>query len=311
MIKDSIKLFKLGASREAKKLLAIILVLEVGTVGVLYKLNQVYGQLYEGIQKVDTTKIYTNIAYFTGIAMFLVLINGGLVALLNRLAFSLRTGLTRHFLLDFDRIKDVNNVGQRVQEDLRKFSDTSVELWVGVFKAAIKLPLFLGVVISLTQWYVGLIILAVVVAGTYLTRYMAGKLSILTAQQESNEAEFRSSVGSVSLSRVLATRTNHGEWVVHPQPTDAYAPISKLFPKINHRLKMLAFTQSGLGQAFVLVPFIVLMPLYIAKVVTMGVFFQAVNALGKVIDSLTILIDSRQTIVGVESSIVRLKSILS
>lgn len=288
MIKDSIKLFKLGASREAKKLLALILVLEVGTVGVLYKLNQVYGQLYEGIQKVDTTKIYTNIAYFTAIAMLLVIINGGLVALLNRLAFGLRTGLTQHFLLDFERIKDVNNVGQRVQEDLRKFSDTSVELWIGVFKAAIKLPLFLGVVISLTQWYVGLIILAVVVAGTYLTRYMAGKLSILTAQQESNEANFRSDLNET-----------------------AYLSIKRLFPKINHRLKMLAFTQSGLGQAFVLVPFIVLMPLYIAKVVTMGAFFQAVNALGKVIDSLTILIDSRQTIVGVESSIVRLKSILS
>ncbi len=288
MLAKSFRLFRIAIcnKRGIGKLIGIVTALELISIALLYLLNSVYGKLYSGIELHDSQAIWLNIGKFSVIAMILVVVGGYLTAISNRLAFSIRCGITTHCSDNIDTYTNVKFLNQRIQEDVRKFSDSSVELWIAVSKAVLKLPIFLGVVVSLTQWYVGLIVLSLVIAGTYLTRYMAKKLAALQSYQEQNEAEFRATLGGAS-------------WIA----------IMLLFNKLNYRLKLLSFTQNGLGQAFVLVPFIVMMPMYIAGSIKMGAFFQSVNALGKVIDSLMILIDSRQTIVEVESSLIRLEFI--
>ena len=136
-----------------------------------------------------------------------------------------------------------------------------------------------------------LIILAAIILGTVATKYLAAKLIVLQVKQESNEAHFRTAI--VSNSDILLT------WL----------KIQTLFKPINSQLKKLTFLQSGLGQTFVLLPFIVLLPLYIAKAITMGAFFQSVNALAKVVDSLTILIGQRQLIADISTTLERMKTL--
>lgn len=271
--------------------ITIVTTLEIVSIVCLYKLNAVYGDLYGAIQLHAAPKIWRAIWTFSAIAGGLVVINGYLGAFVNRLAFLIREGLTAHCLSNLCGYGMENLIGQKIQEDLRKFSESSCEFWTALFKAVIKIPVFLGVVISLTTKQTGLVILVVVVIGTILTRIVSKTLVPLQVEQESNEALFRSQI------------TNLGE------PRKVFLKIREQFYKINKQLKILSFTQSGLSQAFVLLPFIVLMPLYIATTITMGQFFQSVNALSKIIDSLTILIDSRQIIVAIESSLNRLQFI--
>lgn len=280
------------ALRNNKALLSLILLLEGITVGLLYLLNTTYGNLYSAIETVNATEIYRNIGIFSGLAMVLVVFNGYLVALANRLAFNIRMNLT-HFFLARDQ-SSVPLFAQRIQEDTRKFSENAVELGLAVFKAGLKLPIFVGVMVSITSWKIGAIVLTLVVAGTWLTKFMASRLIELQSVQETYEARFREALGYDK--RTLYVLATIGSLTIN-------------FTELNKRLKVLAFTQQGLGQAFVLVPFIVLMPLYVAKTIHMGAFFQAVNALGKVIDSLTVLIDSRQTIVNVQTSYSRIKEL--
>lgn len=119
--------------------------------------------------------------------------------------------------------------------------------------------------------------------GTWITRVMARSLAPLQSEQETNEAEFRSAL-----------------WL----PKFALNIVEK-FHEINNQIKKVSLVQSGLGQMFVILPFVLLMPLYVSKAITMGAFFQSVNALSKIIDSLIVLIDNRQLIAKVETSLIR------
>ena len=181
MIKQSYQLFRLayGTNKAAiRPNLILAILLELVAVGLLYTLNQVYGNLYQAIQIYDTPVIWKSIGTFTIIAMVLVLVNGYMMFFINRLAFQVRVGLTSYELHNpFDpKVVQIPNYSQRVQEDLRKFSESSCDLWFAVLKAGLHLPIFLAVIVSLTQWYIGLAVLIATVGGTYLTRLVAKKI---------------------------------------------------------------------------------------------------------------------------------------
>ncbi len=282
------KLLKLGFGENKKGILRYlipVILLEFLSIFLIFRLNGIYGSLYDAIQGYDIPNIWRSVGVFTGIAMILVGVDGYLGFYINRLAFELRTGITTYVLRQMNegRYEEQALLGQRVQEDVGKFSSILCDLTANIFRAALKLPIFLVVIIGLTHWYTGLIILVTTMGGTWLTRKVAQRLVPLQADQETNEAKFRESISLTKFERVR-----------------------EQFLLINAKLKMLSFTQSGLQQIFVLLPFILLLPLYISKTLLLGPFMQSVNALGKIIDSLLVLIDNRQVIVQMESTILRL-----
>lgn len=284
---QALRLILLGIRNNRKsvlKFLIPVLILEVLSVFFLYKLNGVYGTLYQSIQDYKPKLIWNSIGLFTTLAMVLVFIEGYLGFYINRLAFEIRTGLTSAVLSLSEKFSDVPLFGQRVQEDLNKFSTTVCDLFIAVLKSGLKLPVFLYVIIGLTNWYTGLIIAVSVVVATWITKKAAARLVPLQATQEGFEAKFRSELNWLN-----------------------FVIIRDQFLKINSKLKLLSFVQSGVQQLFVLLPFVVLMPLYISKAITVGAFFQSVNALGKIVQSLLVIIDNRQLIVQIESCLLRLK----
>lgn len=281
------RLIRLGISTNKRKIIMFflpVLLLEVLSIFLIFKLNGVYGSLYNAIQEYQIPVIWSSVAIFTAIAMVLVVVDGYLGFFINRLAFEIRSGITTHVLSQAARYEGHPFLNQRIQEDIGKFSTTICDLSAAVFKAMLKLPIFLVVIIGLTHWYTGLIILVTTTFGTWLTRKVAQRLVALQADQESNEAGFR---------------------VTPTLPS--FEIVQKQFLLINSKLKMLSFTQSGLQQIFVLLPFMLLLPLYISKYLLLGPFMQSVNALGKIIDSLLVLIDNRQMIVQLESTLTRLR----
>lgn len=283
------RLLRLGLQHNLKLILRYlipVLILEFLSIFLLFKLNGIYGSLYDAIQGYDIPNIWRSIGFFTGIAMVLVGVDGYLGFYINRLAFELRTGITKYILQEVQngKYEDQLLLGQRVQEDVSKFSTIICDLSANILRAGLKLPIFLVVIIGLTHWYTGVIILLTTMLGTWGTRKVAQRLVPLQAEQESNEAQFRLDLMA-----------------------GGFEKVREQFLLINSKLKMLSFTQSGLQQIFVLLPFILLLPLYISKTLAMGPFMQSVNALGKIIDSLLVLIDNRQVIVQMESTLTRLK----
>lgn len=291
MFTQSFRLFKTALANEPtnKRNLLYVVLLEIVYVGLLYFLNRFYGSLYDGISNHNPRKIYTSMASFAGLAAILVFVGGLTTFYLNKLAFSIREGLNTHFTSKIDRLAHIENIEQRVQEDLKNFGERSVEFWAVIFRSALKLPIFLGVVVSLTKWWVGLLLVLSVVLGTLATKVLARRLIALQAIQESNEANYRKGVRN----RVF----------------EVFLHIKDKFQEINLQVKKLSFLQSGLGQTFVLLPFVILIPLYLSKKITMGILMQTANAMGRVIDSLTVLIEQRQLIVNISTCLMRMETL--
>lgn len=294
MLKQSLTLFKraFNECKTAKINLILVLILEALSITGLYFLNKQYGLIYQGIQDYNIPMIWKGVGLFSAIAGLLVVVGGVLTYYTNKLAFDIRTGLTVYYFNQFLKLHSYQNIEQRIQEDLKNFGERSCEFWLAVLRSAVKLPIFMGVIITLTQWWVGVVILIAVVLGTLATKLLAKKVIELQAEQETNEANFRLEI----------PKNRRFAMMIFDQ-------ITTMFNAINKQVKKLSFLQYGLGQTFVLLPFIILLPLYISKAVTMGGFMQSVNALSKVIDSLTVLIDNRMMIVNISTCLKRLEKL--
>ena len=284
----------LKASFTGVKSLIVPTSIIVAGVILLYFLNQVYGDLYNAIQEYKPIEAWRAVATFTGIAMVLVILDSYKTYELNRLHMNMRTSLLT-FLINNDYTDKANNhetTPQRLQDDSFKFTEITVELAVAFFEAAIKIPLFIGVIVTLTDWKTGVIVLISVVAGTILSKVMSTKLVTARSDYESSEALLRESLKTKTLKSTI------------------YDAVLKTYDEYNNQLKKLTFVTGGLNQGFVLLPFILLLPLYFSKVLTLGSFFQSVRALDKIIQSLSVIIDNRNKITMYLTSKKRLEELL-
>ena len=268
----------------------IPVIFQLSIVALLYFLNQVYGNLYDAIQQYNKYEIWSSIAKFTGLAFILVICGGYGSFFNNKLVLTMRCKLYEFLSLTTPKTGDIQQA-QKFQEDVHRVCDTSVELGSAIMKALIKLPLFAYVIASLTQWWVATIIVVLVILGTITTKIMAKGLVKSQSHRETTEAKFRITLMGEQSARRLPSY------------------VKSAFLEWNKELKSLLFLQNGLGQMFALLPFILLMPLYLTKSITLGAFFQSVNGLSKVVDSLSVLIDNRTLIASLYTSINRLENL--
>jgi putative ATP-binding cassette transporter len=201
------------------------------------------------------------------------------------LSFLVKNGYT-------DKANNHETTPQRLQEDTFKFTEITVELAVAFFEAAIKIPLFIGVIVTLTDWKTGVIVLVSVIAGTVLSKVISTRLVTARSDYESAEAKLRESLKTKTLKATI------------------YDSVLATYDEYNKQLKKLTFVTGGLSQGFVLLPFILLLPLYFAKVLTLGSFFQSVRALDKIIQSLSVVIDNRNKITMFLTSKKRLEDLI-
>lgn len=273
-----------------KAILIPAAIIVVGAV-LLYYLNQVYGELYNAIQAYKPIEAWRAVATFCGLAGLAVVLDSYKTFELNKLTMKIRTTLLS-FLMKSDYNDSHETTPQRLQDDTFRFSEITVELAVAFFEALIKIPLFIGVIVTLTDWKTGVIVLVSVIAGTILAKVVSGKLVIARSNYESAEAKLRESLKSKTLKATV------------------YDLVLATYDEYNKQLKKLTFVTGGLGQAFVLLPFILLLPLYFTKVLTLGAFFQSVKALDKIIHSLSVIIDNRNNITIYLTSKKRLEELL-
>jgi ABC-type uncharacterized transport system fused permease/ATPase subunit len=284
----------LKASFTGVKSIVVPMAIIVTIAVLLYFLNQVYGDLYNAIQAYNAKDAWRAVATFSGLAGIAVVLDSYKTYELNKLHMKMRTSLLS-FLVENDYTDKANNhetTPQRLQEDTFKFTEITVELAVAFFEAAIKIPLFIGVIVTLTDWKTGVIVLISVIAGTVLSKVISTRLVTARSDYESAEAKLRESLKTKTLKATI------------------YDSVLATYDEYNKQLKKLTFVTGGLSQGFVLLPFILLLPLYFAKVLTLGSFFQSVRALDKIIQSLSVVIDNRNKITMFLTSKKRLEDLL-
>ena len=278
----------------AKRILtALVLGSVLFMIGMDYAFNWWAGRWWTSLQRYDTDGIVFNLGLFSILALIYVLIYGLSSYWSRMIEFNGREILYEKFKLVWKE-SGCSNPEQRLSEDVLLFSQLSLNLIKAFINALIKIPLFLYVLFTIASWWVAVALLAYAIVGTIISRMVATKLINLEILQQRLEAVFRKQMtyavdGKAEMPTLDGIK---GNWL-----------------QLAGANKRLSWVQSLYDQIGVIVPYLLLLGLYLKKVVDLGGLRRVVGAAQEVLSSLSILVNSRDLLVQLSMVLIRLKEL--
>jgi putative ATP-binding cassette transporter len=233
----------------------------------------------------------------------------------DRLRLWWRQWLTRHLFerylaaRAYYRMKaraDVDNPDQRITEDVRTFTEQTLAILLIVTSSTVTLLSFAGILWSITPW---LLLAAVLytVFGSLTTFFLGRRLVKYDVQQYRKEADLR-----FDLIQVRA----HAEQValLGGEPEEGGRLRRRLAAVVENMKKIIAlsrnisFFTTGYDYLTLLIPLLIVAPLYIQGEVEFGKMFQAQVAFGFVMGAFSIIVKEFQRISTIGAVIERLGS---
>jgi peptide/bleomycin uptake transporter len=307
---------------------ALILGLGWYSVQILVSLNEWNRQIYDAIQSLQEVKFWTLFWGFDlerlwlfitiqesihqpsllEIILIYVPISAYTGWQTQRAVFKWREATTNNYLRRWERSKvKVEGASQRMQSDLQVVGKTVQRLVLGfmlgifvllafipiLWEKSAGIPVWNGQIIpGFLVWF----IIGVVIIGSYITLGVTWKLPHLETQNEVVEARFRK--------QLVLSEDNYAM-----RGTAALFPMFQSIKRNYYRLFNWYFSfglwQSLFGLCVGNFALIALAPAYFDQLITLGVFFQVLNAFGRVESSMSYFIDNWGQIVDVWASIKR------
>ena len=313
-------------------LLAAVITLTLGQVGLNVAFNYWRNTFYNALQNLDEHSFYVQIGVFAGLALIWVVVGTANDFLQQMLRIRWRLWLTDRYLvrwLDhraYYRLQlggpSTDNPDQRIAEDVRDFIDTGLSLSLGLLSSIVSLCSFVFILWSLSgpitvplgslgsitiPAYMVWLALVYAVLGTLATMKIGRPLVGLNFMQQRYEADFRYSLvrfrentESVAFYRGEARELNifRGRF--------GYV-VANFWAIMWRSLKLNGFTFSY-GQAAVLFPYIVQAPRFFSQQIKLGDLMQTAEAFGQVLDALSYIVNSYSEIATWQSVVQRLST---
>ena len=271
------------AIKSQKKLSILVLLGLFCTIGLRVYFNYWNKFFYNSLQNYEADKVFYYLGMFAVAAGAFVLVTGFTAYWTRFLEFGIREHLFDRYSKTWDKV-EVKNPEQRLSEDTIQFGRIMLSFLKTLINALVMLPVFLYILLSVANIWVATAGLAYALFGTYFSRRVAKPLVDLEFQQQQKEAEFRK-----QLTYAVDVKSNS----IFPTLDD----IKKNWMHLAKRNKYLSFYTSGYSQIGVIIPYILLLPLYLSKKILLGDLFQISSAMDKVLESLSVLIESRDVMV--------------
>ncbi len=215
----------------------------------------------------------------------------------DRLRLRWRRWLTRRFVDQYltrrayyfikDRA-DVDNPDQRITEDVRTFTDSALALLLILFNATIALVSFSGILWSITPW----LFLAAVgwaACGSLAILLFGRRLVVLNGLQFRKEADFRY--------QLMQVRTNADTVALVSGETDErgrlYRGLDALVANMRAIIALsrnIGFFTTGYDYLNILLPLLIVAPLYVAGRVEFGTVTQAQMAFLHVMGAFSVIV---------------------
>jgi vitamin B12/bleomycin/antimicrobial peptide transport system ATP-binding/permease protein len=318
--------------RLAWVLLLAVIGLNLGQVGLSVLFNYWRNAFYNAIQNYDEATFFYQLAIFAGLAVLWVLSGVYQTYLQQMLQIRWRRWLTNQYLdrwlghRAYYRLQltgsPTDNPDQRIAEDLRLFTDSTLILSLGLLSSVVTLFSFIFILWSLSgpvtiplgggdgvtipAFMVWLAILYAVV-GTIITVKIGRPLVGLNFNQQRVEADFR-----YSLVRLRENTESVAFYRGEPREGEIFrgrfGHLFSNFWSIMKRQKLLGWFVFGYGQASVIFPYIVQAPRYFAKQIQLGDLQQTAEAFGQVQSALSYIVTSYTDIAAWQSVVQRLAS---
>lgn len=304
-------------SEEKKKayaLLLAILVLTLAVVVMLVLLNQWNNAFYTALQNYQTDEIFHQLKRFTVLAFIYIILAVYAYYLQQVLVLNWRRWLTNRYIdrwlqhRTYYRLemfgKEMDNPDQRISEDVNLFVTKTLGFFVGIVKALCTLVSFVVILWQLSgpfsfaflgrTWHIAGYMVWVAVAyasvGTWLTHRVGHKLVALNFFQQRREADFRFSMMRMR-ENAESVAFYQGEQLEGKVFKKRFALLLDNFWKIVLKQKQLVWLNSGYSQIAIIFPFVVAIPRFLRRELTLGGLMQVATAFGRVQDSLSYFVD--------------------
>jgi putative ATP-binding cassette transporter len=194
-----------------------------------------------------------------------------------------------------------DNPDQRIAEDLRDFTDTSLGLGLGLLSNIVSLGSFVVILWGLSgaieafgipiPGYMVWVALAYATIGTWLTHLVGRPLALLSFKQQRVEADFRYALVRIreNMESIALYRGEHEEGVTL---RDRFGAVIANWRQIMTRTKMLNSLVVGYSQIAIIFPIVVAAPRYFSGSMQLGGLMQTVGAFGSVQSSLSWFVES-------------------
>ncbi len=287
-----------------------ILALSLSTVGLEFLFNAWRGRFYDALQTLNAPVFWQEVITFSILAACFILVATLSTYLLQCFSLRWRLYTTHQFLTKWSALDDrskIENGDQRIQEDLRIFTRQVPALFSGVVNATAIIIVFTPILYSLSTHvpvaFIGvqpgslcLIALVFALGGSYFCFKLGRKIPTTEYNNQRVEANFRYKL--VQLKDVKKAQNVSFDSTTY----DLKMNYTELFKQF----KIFGFASGTYFQAAVIIPYLLIGGGFFTAAITLGVLMQVAQAMGKMNDSMSYLLDRYLDIAELKSVVRRL-----
>jgi vitamin B12/bleomycin/antimicrobial peptide transport system ATP-binding/permease protein len=288
---------------------------------VLVQLNEWNRVFYDALQNRDEAVFWEQIKVFCMLAGAFIVVAVYRFYLTQFLAIRWRTWMTRDFLKRWtthqifyqielrqshglgDGLNGSDNPDQRIQEDIKMFTEQTVDLSMGLLEAVATLSIFIGILWVMSggftfvfqgdeytvHGYMVWMALLYCVGGSLIGHFLGRRMAPLNFAQQRLEADFRHHLIRVrEYSEAIAM--DRGAAYENQSLQKRFMQVVTNFKQLLSVQKRFTWFSSGYGQAAVVFPILVAAPRYFAGTIQLGELMQISSAFGRVQDALSWII---------------------
>lgn len=249
------------------------------------------------LSKQNTSTFYSIFPWYVGSFALATVVAVAYRYVEERLALVWRTWMTGHLLKKyfFDRAyfnlqthREIDNPDQRISEDVKNFTATTLSLFLIVLNSLITVIAFIGVLGSISNLLV-IVLIGYAVIGTVATIFIGKRLVRIHNRQYKREANFR-----YGLVRV---RDNAESIAFYRGEARERVDLGRRFRGVYRNTlsligwnRNLGFFTTGYNNLSILLPIMVVAPLFLHGKVEFGVVTQAAGAFAQVLAAMSIII---------------------
>jgi putative ATP-binding cassette transporter len=296
-------------------LLGAIVGLSLGTVYVSVRLNAWNAQFFDAIQQKEWSVFVHELVVFCGLATAFIVCAVYAQYLNQLLQIRWRSWLTERYLREWLRDKryyrlqlidgGTDNPDQRIAEDLRILTDTSLSLFVGLLRSVATVFSFTAILWGLSgpmsftlagahvivPGYLVWTAVVYSIAGTWLTHRIGAPLVRLNYDQQRVEADFRYALARLR-ENVDAVALFGGEQAEGQGFATRLHAVIANWRDIMRSQKRLTWFTSGYAQAAIIFPYVVVSPRYFSGNILLGGLTQTADAFTTLQGSLSWFVDA-------------------
>lgn len=283
--------------------------------GVSVAFSYISRDFYNALNARDEALFYEKIEYFFLALVVAVPVSVYYRFLREKLSLYWREALTSRALdlyfkdkkfYELETIRDIDNPDQRIADDIRYFTRTSLDFFISIITSIIDLCSFSAILFQIYPALFGAII-AYAGIGSFVTTKIGGSLVSLNYDRLIKEANFRFSIirtrensESIAFYDSNAKSEKVNLWSLFRQVADNQIDI------INVRRNIEAFT-TAYRYLVQILPSLIVAPLYFQNKIELGSISQSYGAFNHVLGDFSIIINQFESISAFSAGITRLQ----